>query len=77
MLHADYAIVFEGALRPELAAAFAPAVVEVGDGTTTVRAAHLDQAALLGLLEHGRHLGLDLLQVQALAPGGSTFTPTG
>jgi hypothetical protein len=64
VLHADYAIVFEGELRPELGDAFAPALTEVHDGATTVWAEGVDQAALLALIERGHHLGLALLQVQ-------------
>ncbi len=64
MITGDYAIVVEGELSPALRAAFEPAEVRSAAGTTTVRAAGVDQAALHRILERARDLGLTLLLVR-------------
>jgi hypothetical protein len=46
-----------------------------GDGTTTIRARAVDQAALHGLLDKIRDLGLTLISVAALDRTGPDDSP--
>lgn len=70
-----YEIRLQGHLDEHWAAWFEGlAVAHAGDGTTVLSGAVADQAALFGLLERVRDLGLPLLAVQRieLNQGGKT-----
>jgi hypothetical protein len=64
-LDAHWAAWFEGmTVRPE------------GDGTTVISGSIADQAALHGILQRVRDLGLPLISVERLPPGAPTSLPT-
>jgi len=72
-----YAIRVQGRLGPRWSAWFEGAVV-LGDddGTTTIVGAVLDQAALHGLLQRVRDVGLPIVSVtRVTTPGDETGTP--
>ena len=46
-----------------------------GNGTTLIRGVVVDQAALHGLLQKVRDVGLPLVSVRNVTPDGSTATP--
>ncbi|MEZ5139235.1 MAG: hypothetical protein R2702_14795 [Acidimicrobiales bacterium] len=54
MITADYRIELEGELGHDLHPAFAPALVEAGDGRTLLLATAIDQAGLHDLLDRAR-----------------------
>ena len=59
----NYIVVVKGEFGIELLDAFQGLDVTVAAGRTTLRAAHVDQAALHGILERAQGLGLVLLDV--------------
>jgi hypothetical protein len=66
-----YAIRVQGRLGPRWSAWFEGADVSSDDdGTTTIVGAVLDQAALHGLLQRVRDLGLPILSVQRVTGSG-------
>jgi hypothetical protein len=68
MLRNSYEIRVLGALGPAAREAFTGLLVDV-EPTTTVLTGDFDQAALHGLLDRVRALGLELVDVK-LSPGG-------
>ena len=74
-----YEIRLRGHLDPRWAARLAvPSLTHESDGTTTLRAIGVDQAALHGLLHKVRDLGLTLvsvIRVQAASEDASTPNP--
>ncbi|HRW38031.1 MAG: hypothetical protein KDB04_03130 [Acidimicrobiales bacterium] len=74
MITADYQIELEGELGHDLHPAFAPALVEAGDGRTRVLATGIDQAALHDLLDRARDLGLALLGVEVVGDDAEVGT---
>jgi hypothetical protein len=65
MTSRNYEITFLGEAVPAIAGAFEDFDVIVGTGSTTLRAEHLDQAALHGAIDRLQNLGLELLEVRA------------
>jgi hypothetical protein len=63
-----YEITFAGEAGGALRAEFDDCEVTVDSGTTTLRAELPDQAALSGLVLRITGLGLELVQVQLVAP---------
>ncbi len=61
-----YEITFAGEAVPAIVAAFEELDVVVGAGHTTLRAEKVDQAALYGVMDRLRSLGLELLEVQTV-----------
>jgi hypothetical protein len=59
----NYTVVVKGEFGIELLDAFQGLDVTVERGRTTLRASHVDQAALHGILERAQGLGLVLLDV--------------
>ena len=51
-------------------------VTAEGDGTTVISGSIVDQAALHGILQRVRDLGLPLISVERLPPGAPTSLPT-
>jgi hypothetical protein len=51
-------------------------VTAEGDGTTVLSGSVVDQAALHGVLQRVRDLGLPLISVERRQPGAPTSTPT-
>ncbi len=74
-----YEIRLEGRLDPRWAASFGGMCLHVAtDGTTALRGPVVDQAALHGVLQQVRDLGLPLLSVTRLEPArphGSATPP--
>ena len=74
-----YDIRLRGLLDPRWAARLnIPSLIHESDGTTTLRAAGVDQAALHGLLQSVRDLGLTLIsviRVPAVSDDNSNPTP--
>jgi len=62
----DYEITFDGRAIPAITAAFEDFEVTVGTSSTTLRAEHMDQAALHGALDRLLALGLELLEVRTI-----------
>jgi hypothetical protein len=58
-----YDITFRGRAGPTMRAAFDGLQIVIDDGYTTLRACVSDQAALYGVLERIRTLGLELVDV--------------
>jgi hypothetical protein len=72
-----YEIRLQGHLAPRWATRLEVlSLTNDGDGTTTIRARSVDQAALHGLLDKIRDLGLTLISVAALDRTGPDETPT-
>ncbi len=73
-----YEIRLHGRLEPRWSAWFDGLTVTAGaDGTTVLRGPVADQAALHGLLQQLRDLGIPLLSVAQVAPGpDSTGEPS-
>jgi hypothetical protein len=57
-----------GEAGPAVRAALAPFQVDVGEGQTIVRGDVHDQAALFGLLDRLRDLGIEIVQVDFAHP---------
>lgn len=70
MVTADYAIVLMGEVGADLWSAFSPWTLSVAGGLTTIHAAGIDQAALHGIFDVARQLGLELVDVHRIDPGG-------
>jgi hypothetical protein len=72
----SYEIRLRGHLAPRWASRLeALSLTNEGDGTTTIRARAVDQAALHGLLQKIRDLGLTLISVAVLDRTGPDETP--
>jgi hypothetical protein len=65
-----YEITFTGRAGDVLRAAFDDCTVTVGPGTTTLRAQLPDQAAVWGLVQRIIGLGLEVVDLHVVAPGG-------
>jgi hypothetical protein len=64
-----YEVRLRGHLDPRWAARLAvPSLTHESDGTTTLRAIGMDQAALHGLLQRIRDLGVSLISVTHVPP---------
>ena len=63
-----YEVTFLGQAGRTLRAEFDDCEVTIGPGTTTLRAELPDRAALPGLMERIRSLGLDVIDVSLVAP---------
>jgi len=63
-----YRITVRGVLTDRLAAAFEPLVLVGADGLTVVSGVCADSAALYGVLDRMRDLGLELLGVESSDP---------
>lgn len=76
--HPTYAIRVQGRIGPRWSAWFDGLdITGDDDGTTTIRGAVADQAALHGLLQKVRDIGLPILSVTQVEPGpGATPTST-
>lgn len=68
MVALDYEIVIAGELPADYAGQFAPIQVTVGDGRTVLRAEHIDQAALHGIIGRIAGLGMTLVAVSPVGP---------
>jgi hypothetical protein len=68
---ARYVIRIDGHLGATVLSAF-PALVPQHDGAYTVLTGLLDPSALYGVLAEIEALGLDLLELRKLTPGGET-----
>lgn len=67
-----YEIRLQGRLEPRWASWFdGLALTQHGDGTTLIRGPVVDQAALHGLLQRVRDLGLPLISVTHIDPEGN------
>ncbi|MFL7809472.1 MAG: hypothetical protein AB8I80_12625 [Anaerolineae bacterium] len=78
MTAVTYRICVRGHLDPLWAEWFGGmALVREPDWTTTITGAVVDQAALHGLLVVIRDLGLELVSVEQVGPGGGTGTLPG
>jgi hypothetical protein len=74
---AQYEIRVQGHLEPRWAAWFdGMALSREGDGTTLIRGRVVDQAALHGLLQKVRDVGLPLVSVRNVTTDGSTAPPS-
>ena len=60
-----YRITVSGVLTARLGAAFEPLGLSGGDGCTVLSGVCVDSAALYGILDHLRDLGLELLAVES------------
>ena len=69
-----YAIRIKGHLGATVLCAF-PAMVPRRSGADTVLTGRLDRSALFGVLAEVEALGLELLEVQQLAPQGKSPAP--
>ena len=65
-----YEITFAGEAPPAVVWAFEDFDIVTGSGFTTLRAELLDQAALHGAIDRLADLGLALLEVRVVQPGG-------
>jgi hypothetical protein len=63
-----YEITFVGEALPAIRAVFEEFEVEPGPGTTTLRGAGMDQAALHGAIDRLQDLGLELLRITSCEP---------
>jgi hypothetical protein len=63
-----YEISLQGRLEPRWSAWFDGLTLTTGDGTTTLRGPVVDQAALHGLLQRLRDLGVPLISVTPVNP---------
>jgi hypothetical protein len=61
-----YRVVVRGRLTQRLASAFDGLTIEPGKGCTALSGCHLDQAALHGVLDRLRALGIELESVSAI-----------
>lgn len=60
----EYEFIVRGAAGPATRAAFAEFAFEIGTDRTVLRGAVRDQAALFGVLDRMRDVGLELLEVR-------------
>jgi hypothetical protein len=67
-----YEICLRGRLDARWSAWFDGMTLTTGDGTTTLTGPVVDQAALHGLLQQLRDLGLPLISVTPVEPGAAT-----
>jgi signal recognition particle subunit SEC65 len=65
-----YEITLRGSAGPGTVTAFSDLDVEVRGGRTVLRGWLVDQAALHGILERARRLGLELLEVRRVEQPG-------
>jgi hypothetical protein len=70
MTAGDYEIRVKGRISESLLATFDGLDAEPGPTETVLHGTHLDQAALHGVLERVRTLGLELVEVRQLKPEG-------
>jgi hypothetical protein len=63
-----FEITFAGQAGRIVRAEFDDCEISVGPGTTTLRAERLDQGALQELMQRVTGLGLELIEVRAVAP---------
>lgn len=66
MTSPSYAITFRGEAGRSLLAAFEDLDISINTGFTTLRGQFPDQAALHGVIDRTRALGLELVNVQLL-----------
>ena len=72
----QYVIRLRGSLPPRWAAWFdGMTLTTEGDGTTVLRGPVIDQSALHGLLQRVRDVGLPLISVVQVGPGGTCPPP--
>jgi hypothetical protein len=72
----SYEIRIGGHLAPRWAAWFdGMSLTDEADGTTVIRAPDIDQAALHGLLQRVRDVGLALVAVNQVEPGEPALEP--
>jgi hypothetical protein len=72
-----YEITFVGQAGTTVRAEFDDCEVNVGPGTTTLRAEMLDQGALQGIMQRITGLGLELIEVRAVPPPPAGGDPRG
>jgi hypothetical protein len=70
--HVVYELSFKGAASDPICSAFSDFEVLRGHGSTTLRGALPDQAALHGAIARIQDLGLELLDVRLVAEAGDT-----
>ncbi len=63
-----YEITIRGDAGSTVRGAFPEFQAEVGGGTTTLRGDLVDQAALHGLLERARDLGIEIVEMRQIPP---------
>jgi uncharacterized protein YdgA (DUF945 family) len=63
-----FEITFVGQAGRVVCAEFDDCEISLGPGTTTLRAEQLDQSALQELMQRVTGLGLELIEVRAVAP---------
>jgi hypothetical protein len=71
MASGDYEIRIRGRISNSILASFDNLDAEVEPAETVLRGTQLDQAALHGVLERVRELGLELVEVRQLKSGRS------
>ena len=67
----DYEIRLKGRISDSLLASFDGLDADFEPAETVLRASQLDQAALHGVLERVRALGLELIEIRQVRPGKS------
>jgi len=67
----DYEIRLKGRISDSLLASFDGLDADFEPAETVLRASKLDQAALHGVLERVRALGLELIEIRQVRPGKS------
>ncbi len=72
MASQSYEIRIRGRVGEAILASFDDFDAEIEPAETVLRADHLDQAALHGVLERVRALGLELLEVRQVKSGRNT-----
>ena len=70
-----YEITFVGQAGTTVRAEFDDCEVNVGPGTTTLRAEMLDQGALQGIMQRITGLGLELIEVRVVSPSPAGGDP--
>ena len=63
----SYRIVFRGELGDQFEKSFVGMSLERGDGVTILTGKVTDQSQLMGLLEHGQSIGVELVSVEPVA----------
>lgn len=69
----DYEFIVRGEAGPTVRALFADFRVDVGSGRSVLRGPVRDQAALHGVLDRIRDLGIELLEVRRLGTDRSGY----